>query len=95
MTSMDLQQDLRVSTSDDWDDSPLGGRVIVVSSSPKSSSLMNFESCEDKAQEIRDCLQLNGESCSSLVDLWELRELALSNGGLLERESSCVCLFAL
>jgi hypothetical protein len=37
-------------------------------------------SFEDKAQRIEDCL------ARSPVNLWELRELALSKGGLLERE---------
>lgn len=78
-------EDLQISTSDDFvdmDDSSLGGRVIVVASSPKQSS-MNYERCEDKAQEIRDCLQLHSESCGNTVDLWELRQLAISQGGLL------------
>lgn len=37
-------------------------------------------SFEDKARRIEDCL------ARSPVNLWELRELALSKGGLLERE---------
>lgn len=75
---------VQVSNSDDFvemDDCSLGGRVIVVASSPKGS--MNYEKCEDKAQEIRECLQLHSESCGGTVDLWELRQLAISPGGLL------------
>lgn len=84
-TKMSME-DLEVSTSDNFemyeDDGPHGGRVIVVESA-LNKNIMSFESFDDKAQEIRECLQLHSESCSGTVDLWELRQLAISRGGLL------------
>ncbi|CAB9521375.1 TBC1 domain family member 20 [Seminavis robusta] len=64
------------------DDNDLGGRVIVVDSSSNHNNNKSTLHQEDKAQEIRDCLQLH--EGSGTVDLWELRQLALSPGGLLQ-----------
>ena len=55
----------------------------LVSSMPASlftSSLRLRDDLKTKAERIDRCLAQNP------VDLWELRELALSNGGLLTRE---------
>ena len=56
---------------DIWLLTPRGRR----SKAAQSSDTLNYE---EKAQQIEKCLN------SSAVDLWKLRELALSKGGLLE-----------
>jgi hypothetical protein len=69
-------EELVVTTDLEEEDGPLGGRVILLDSSSPKSTMGCY--LEDKAQEIRDCLYHNRH-----VDLWELRQLALSPGGLL------------
>ena len=74
---------LQISTEDfrDDDNSPLDA-VYVPSDAgkiPKDSSL-TLANAHEKAASIRLCLSSNE---SSLVDLWKLRQMALSRGGLL------------
>jgi hypothetical protein len=71
-------EELVVMTDLEEEDGPHGGRVIVLDSTSPKSTMGHFEAQQDKAQELRDCLHHPNR-----VDLWELRQLALSPGGLL------------
>lgn len=78
-TAFPLEEEVDLGTNNT--PSSLDGRLIFESSSSPKSAMTAFESVEDKAQAIHQCLQPHGGL--KCVDVWALRELALSRGGFL------------